>query len=769
MNKPMTLTALFLAVVVSTSCAADTVSVPVKGLPLPYSVSASVYSQDGLQRVDGCSDGTLRIYNSADLSLIKTIPLGASAIVKVQYSFDNAAVFAVGRDSTLAFVQIVGDTVTNYSDFKAAAYNAVAYSNDSHTVLSRDPTANTFSVWNLEAGTMKTLHWIGTQAVFTPDGSNILAVYPSDSSAQIRTIDSDSILHTYKIPGQAVAAAAISPDMKKFVVPVYSGYLGAQNSLVVMDVETGQVIKTILAQTSDRWVLMSWTCKGLAFSSDGTKIIVGDNDVVAAWDVVTGNRVIEIENIDADRLDGWFTADGAAVISHTRMTGQYLDSMVRWNLSPYKKTVLFVRQDRPRIQASGFSATGDDLYIGSYSYSEMTSYVGLMKWDSTVFWNGKTGGEFERREYVQQDPAYEYLSGWVFTPDGKRLIEKHMTYYASKYTSNGISIYTITDSAGKPSGRYYGQPALSPDRRFVYLFYPSSYTILDVYTLDTVTKAFNLPSEWEALAVHPQKNLVCAYKKTQKDQFSDVNVTVGIWDLGSDSSMVQFGITSYDWIDHDEVHLVAEFTPDGAHLILQTNGHYYGGADDISLYNVQTGAREVSYPVTKPLKFACTPDGKMLLVGSSGGMYCFNAGTGKLLRFYDAPLPETYSLVYVGYVSSAFSFNPANPRQFITGNTIWELPMAIPVKNQVVKDAKTSFRVFVASTNRVSIIMPAENLEADFTLYQLDGREIVRCSLPKSGQSHRSLALPGLAHGMYLYRFETAGNAFRAQGSLLMP
>lgn len=775
MKNGICLTVPFLIAFIQIAPAADTVNVPVKDLAIPYSVNTKVYTQDGLRRIDGCSDGVIRIYDIADTTVRKQINPGGGSIRKIVLTFDNTGFFALKRDSSIARVQLAAGAFTNCLIAKPAAWNAVIFSNDANKVISFDPKDSSFSVSNLTTGkTSACLTGIwgrveGSGVAFSSDGNNVIAVMPKDSSAQLRNLDSDSILRNYKISGAIVNNVITSPNGRQCAVPTFSGYLGANDSIIIIDLITGNQSLTVPARTNDRSILLSWDCSGFAFSNDGLKIVASDNIVFGVWELSSQKCLIGYKPCSGSSFKSWLTPDSKSVVCWISISGTYTDSLIQWDLQTLKKNVLFAGQALPRVKASGFSESGEVLCIGTYSYEKTDSYVGLQKWDSTVFWNEKTGKEFKRRDFGSQSPGSSYFSGWIFGNDGKNLFEKLMNHRSSTLACLGMSLHGISDT-GKtyffPS--IFSQEAVSLDKKLLYAFSSNSYMVLNVNSLDTIVRPLSMPVDWEILAVHPQKNLACAIKKEQKSQFDNIVITAGIWNLNTDTCTIQFWVTSFEWLSPNTGHLIAEFMPDGEHIIFQSDGHFSAESNTIAKYNVKTGTLERTYPVNGSMNFALTPDGKMLLAGIRSsdkyrGMYCFDASTGDLLRYYNAPFNGTE------YFSSPFSFNPVNPRQFINITAIWELPWAIPVNKPVSFEPNVSFRVLKVKTNRMFCIMPATNAEASISLYRLDGRMVRQFRLMKNSASLRSIDLHGLAPGLYMYHFSTVGNIFHGEGSFLIP
>jgi len=762
---------LLLVIAIARSVLAfDTVSVTVNGAAEPpFYVTSHLYSPDGSMRIHGCSDGLLRMYDITDTSRHTDIPINTAATIRIQFTLDNTTLLAFQSDSTLFRVEPVSGTVAHCAITKSSVWNTAAFSPDGKKCVVFVPKDSSHVLVDLESGVERTCldglpKPVLTNGIrFTPSGDRLLIIIPADSSVQLRSTANDSLLHRYKFGSYVVEAAAFSPDAEKFVVPLYDPYSQPQNSLVIINVETGDTIRSIPAQTAQFGIGLRWTCNGLSFSPDGSEIIAGDDDQIAVWSAETGSRLwSQRYGHTHDSYSCWFTPDSKSVVIHRTDAGAGFDSLTRWDFAGNKKTVLSSQTYWPPIQVSGFSSTGDVVHLGCYYYDATNPGADYQEWDSVVCWNATTNTRILPANYQEHGATVN----WFFTPNGNRLVKIGYTR-TSPRKMNQVAIFDFPGS-GKEllTVDIKGQLTISQDRQFIYLFDSTTWKSIDLTTLDSTKKQFSLPDGWTAGVVHRQTNLVFASLQQQKSQFDTVFYRAGIWNLETGVCINQFLTAAHSWMDHGPIGIDAAFLPDGNTIVISDAGYTYD-TSGVALFDIHSGKRLLSYPYARGnLDFSLTPDGKQLIVGAPAqnpGVFCFDATSGGLQRVYTT----NYSLAALH--SNPFPLNPVQQRQFIFGNKTGELP---PVTAVVVKHKKgghDALRILSVTKKNVTFILPDTYRDAALSIYLLNGRLVARTVLLHGTPQKQSIPLPGLSQGVYTYRVRNSDHTWDAKGKFVVP
>jgi WD40 repeat protein len=410
---------------------------------------------------------------------------------------------------------------------------------------------------------------------------------------------------------------------------------------------------------------------------------------------------------------------------------------------------------------SGFSESGDDLYGAAYYFYGPNS----AEYDSLVFWNGVTNGDFLKVKYWTSGSSYSSLC--FFSPEGDRLIEQTFQHqFRGPYTTTLLTVYPVA-AAPSPlfSRTLSGQAIVSQDRRSIFILSEGSSTILDVASGDSVVRPFTLPSGWTIKAVQTETGTLCAMSSKQVNPQDTVFDWAGIWDLESGQCINQFVVSTHRWIDRETYIMKALFLPSGDRIVVCAGGCYGSWNDGVFLFDVRSGAKVLTYHIPSGIfGISLTPDGRQLLVGNSDrGISCLDAANGRFQRYYST----IYHRGEQG--ESMFAFNPKNPRQFISGNNIWELPDLLPVAHDQAAGPPAPFRTVRAFKNRITIDLPATAAAATFEINLTNGRSVVKAMVRPGLPSHRSIPVPDLARGVYMYRISAKGGGLDLRGMLLIP
>jgi WD40 repeat protein len=390
-----------------------------------------------------------------------------------------------------------------------------------------------------------------------------------------------------------------------------------------------------------------------------------------------------------------------------------------------------------------------------------------MEWDSIVCWNGVTGKEIMPRKYRQHNTTNSSTE-WIFSPDGKKLVQKGFSPPPDGQL-NQLSIYDLTD-AGKLllTTPVPGRLAFSQDRRFIYQFDTTSCKIIDLSTLDSTVKPFVLPAEWLPVTIQQETGIMCAFSQKQKGTFDTAFFYAGVWNLETGVCNYQFLTGAHSWMDSGSGFSHAAFLPDGNGIVIGEGGAYAYDTTSVALFDIPTGKRLLKYPYVRGggLNCSLTPDGKQLIVGMQDerhpGIYCFDARSGGLQRFFKTGYRRIRD-------TQPFTFNPVQPRQFLSDSKVWELPPVTAVSVPPQKGVHAALRILAVSQKRVSFMLPNTYHDATVSIYTLNGRMIAQAVLPRGFSRQQSISLPGLSQGVYAYRVGNSDHSLCAEGKFLLP
>jgi WD40 repeat protein len=714
------------------------------------------YSQDGMERVEGCTDGKLRVYNVETGALLKETPFPRTDLYFISkiYSTGNQGFIMIRADSLLFWFDVETGIVSEVSlPAGVSGASAAYFSRDGKKIIFVDYRDTSFTLWDVTAKTGKKCFGGYKKpknfAVFTPDGSKILVLTQKDSTGQLRDAFTDSVVNTYRFSENIRNYASFSNDASTFLLPMY----GSSRCFGVIDVATGDMIRmdTTIQKT------VGWgTLVTLSYSPDDSKIIAGDVENAFVIDAQTGGYLAKWSSPAASTgydmdLDKWFSPDGKTVIMPFYNNGAGIKGLRVLDVETKKATVRHEEQERPDIKCSGFSEIGQPLFTGTYLYEFFDVYVtGLQTWDSTVFWNGATGKEFMRRVYIRQPQGRgNYFNKYIFTPDGRFMIREQWYKY-NETNRTGIAVHDLSDS-----GRVVcsGKGAVSRDGRYACLFDNDTCTTIDLHTGDSSKAPFPLEyvdtleklpqADWKVYLIAPAQDLICAYYMIATPSTESTAIMFGIWKWTSRIKVCQFPVASLGWFykSYYSDMVEAEVTNDGSGIFIATS-------DGVRLFDTRNGAILKTFTDTNKA-ISMTPAGDRIIIGN----VCYNVSTGDTERVFNG-------------ISGKPCFNPLNRLQFIAGSQVWELtPSSV---NPSVKPLKApGFRIkTIKSRNagvEISGLPVAGAATAALTVYSLDGRKVAGVATVLGAQ-RRTISLPDLARGVFIYRLEIPSCSFTVRG-----
>lgn len=753
--------------VIGVTSAMDTVSTPVKTFLPSRWTTTRAYSPDGSQRIVGYNDGTLQITNLPDTTTGREIMVGQASIGSVVFTTDGNALLVLESDSTLWRVDPQTLVITRCIIDKPLAYQRVCTSSDGAQCVVLSKSDSTLVLWNLVNGTGrpcfsgKKVNLNFTILRFSPNGEHILALTSQDSTLELRSTNNDSLQLQLKLPDTLIAVPlpTFSPDSRQMVIPMHTRPPTHSYALFI-SCETGTIMNSLPLSTSKKDINLGYyTSEAFAISHDGTKLLAGSYYDFAVFDLEAAKELLSFSYYDQYlHYTAWFSPDDKSVLYNRRMSSPGNDSLVKLDLSTKKAAVLSAQQDPPEMLSFGFSADGP-LLIGRYRYESLLS--GEMKqWDSLVYLNGTTMDAVLKRKYLKNTGTYALYPTWVYSHDGTLLFERilnnnsevsvsEMNVYSTG--SDGTLIYTRNGG--------YRQAMVAQDRKHLCFTDTSSIFTVDCSTLDSSAHQISLPAAWRIKSVDTETGRICAFSAVQESPSDSMIYTAGVWDIASGERIHQFVTSRSKGSDKYLDGINAQFLPDGVHVIVTIPGCFDTDSVSAALFDVRTGKRLFTYAGAKNgCETALSPDGKQLLACVDDiGIYCYDALTGTVQRFFKT------SCRYHYFHSSPFSFNPSNPRQFIAGQNIWELPEPLAVAAVADKIKQTTIRITSLSRKGITFSSLPQNTPLRMQIIRVDGRVIMQKSLPPALGKNGYIVLDGMSDGTVIVRVDTNGKTMFLQ------
>ncbi|QDL08628.1 protein kinase [Brasilonema octagenarum UFV-E1] len=236
------------------------------------SVYSVAISQDGQTLVSGSKDKTIKIWNLADGSLIRTLSGHSNYVNAVAISPDGQTLVSGSDDKTIKIWNLADGklirTLTGHSSY----VNSVAISPDGQTLVSGSKD-KTIKIWNLADGSlMRTLtgHSDSVSSVpISPDGQTLVSG-SWDKTIKIWNLADGSLMRTLTGHSDSVYSVAISPDGKTLV----SG--SDDKTIKIWNFADGSLMRTLTGHSD--------FVHSVAISPDGQTLVSGSKDkTIKIW------------------------------------------------------------------------------------------------------------------------------------------------------------------------------------------------------------------------------------------------------------------------------------------------------------------------------------------------------------------------------------------------------------------------------------------------------------------------------------------------------
>ncbi|MGI2909362.1 protein kinase domain-containing protein [Tolypothrix sp. VBCCA 56010] len=237
-------------------------------------------SRDNSTLVSGSHDKTIKIWNLADGTLIRTLTGHSNWVCSVAISPDGQTLVSASADKTIKIWNLADGTLIRTLTGHSTWVCSVAISPDGQTLVSGS-FDKTIKIWNLADGTLiRTLtgHSSSVDSVaISPDGQTLVSG-SYDKTIKIWNLADGTLIRTVTANYFSVDFVAISPDGQTLV----SG--SANNTIKIWNLADGTRIRTLPGDSNG--------VNSVAISPDGQTLVSGSaNNTIKIWNLADGTRI----------------------------------------------------------------------------------------------------------------------------------------------------------------------------------------------------------------------------------------------------------------------------------------------------------------------------------------------------------------------------------------------------------------------------------------------------------------------------------------------
>ena len=428
-------------------------------------VLTTSYWAEGYVPQGDTGDVTTRIWDVASGDAIASIDLGRSSQPHSEFSPNGDLVL-----SSRAMTPFVSDPSSGATirDFRELG-DGIAHFDPTGTMVVGTCRQDSACVVDATTGDLlRTLRPAGAsvrEAVFTPDGSSIVAI--SSRDGWVWDAASGRLIHRLETPwaskwlavsgdgsrvmianlshvgvwslrtGKVVRFLNIAPRLNAYPQPMEPAIDAEGKRIASMD-EHGTVTVWSASTGESLSTLPVSPARDVEFSPSGRWVLTASEDHTAAiWDADTGETVTEFLGTPGHLWLGRFSADGASVVT----AGSDLTARL-WVVDPGAAEALYTAQPGGDGQAAAFSSDGDVVFTGGYA--------GLVRgWD--------LGTDEVVRTYTAFPTSTRRYRDWVWSvdvsPDGSLLAVSGTGRMIRVFdTTSGEVISTLRFSPGEGPG-----------------------------------------------------------------------------------------------------------------------------------------------------------------------------------------------------------------------------------------------------------------------------------------------------------------------------
>jgi WD40 repeat protein len=511
-------------------------------------VNAAAFSRDGAFVLTASDDGTLKLWDIAGARLVRTFAGHKGKVTDVAFSPDGARALSGGEDRTIRLWEIATGRLvrTIYAHLDAFSHevSSVAFSPDGKRLLSGSLGEDAAKLWDAETG-------------------RLVRVF-QHAKGSLRA---------------GVTSAVFSPDGAR----VATG--GNGNKIVnLWDTETGRLVQAF----GEAPPAFLYRVK-LAFSSDGARILAGDNTSLKVWDTAKGTLIHTLGS-------GGLGNDGRAFVAFTTdgtlaATNEYDSGLKFWSV----ETGQLARTFKP--QSGRFVATSPD---GTRTLSDESFGKTLKLWD--------VASEQHIRTFEGHSSSVTSVAA---SPDGAHFIT----------AGGGVTLWEAASGRLERTIEDWGHRSavFSPDGARLLTGGSGSLRLWDVGSGQLVRSLETQSADQVAFSADGSRLL-----SASRDG------AVAQWEAGSGRPVQGFEVKPKK--DKSYVELLA-FSPDGTWLFCKD-----GYEEPLKLWNAET--RQVTHTfAARPTNFvqsaAFFPQGGRMALGHfNGALTLWEAASGRLIRTF---------------------------------------------------------------------------------------------------------------------------------------
>jgi WD40 repeat protein len=559
-------------------------------------VTSVAFSADSRWLLTGSNDQTLRLWDAATGTLIRTFTGHLSKVNAIAFVFENNRALSGGADKVLRLWDLSTGQLLSTFDGHREPINSIAVSKDSRLAISGSAD-KTVKLWDLsKRRAPRTLDGHTdevTSVVFSPDGKLALSG-SADKMAIVWDVATGKRLQTLRGHVDKVKSVAFSPDARLVV----SG--SEDRTFKIWDVATGTLLRSIQASARIGGV------ESVAFSSDGKHVLSQVGLLLQIWDPATGDKVRDFETAESKflpraRLSAAFSPDGRWVASSNMDETAHI-----WETATGKLLRSLKGEHQFGVTVS-FSSDGRRVLWGS-------AYGEFRLWDATT-------GRLVRTSRERSS----WLASFAFAPDGRRAIWASDETLKVFDTAKGETLHTISTISAK-----VGATAISPDGQLLILSEDAR-----LYVWHTPTdEAQRTLHRWEGAfgsgregppVEHSGPIASLAFSRDGRHIVSGSrDRTIKLWHTETGNLLQTFQ-------GHSDTVVTLAFSPNGRHFIS-------GGFDKtIKVWEVATSKllHSIEGHSGAVASVSFSPDGRLMLSGSyDKEVKLWDGLTGKLVHTF---------------------------------------------------------------------------------------------------------------------------------------